>query len=90
MTDEKKNSLFKKIGKTAVKTGSDTAKGVVLGAVTGAAVDAAKEGLKQVAEVSGLTDKTDESKKSLENQFKKKENEVKKKFVKEAIKRSLK
>lgn len=90
MTDEKKESVFKKVGKGALKTGSDSAKGAIMGTVTAAAAGAVKEGIKQATDASGATQKADSAKGGLEGQIKQKENEMKKKFVKEAIKRSLK
>jgi hypothetical protein len=90
MVEDKKDGLIKKFGKTAVKTGSNSAKGVIMGAVTGVATDMAKEGVKQVADATGLTKKTEETKGGFEDKLKKKESEVKKKIIKEAFKQSLK
>ena len=90
MTDDKKDGLMKKIGKTAIKTGSDSAKGAIKGTVTGVAAGVVKDGIKQATDKSGLTKKAEETKGGFDDQLKKKENEVKKKIVKEAFKRSLK
>ena len=90
MTDEKKDGLFKKVGKGAVKVGTDSAKGAIKGTVSAAAAGVVKEGIKQATDASGLTDKKESAKGGIEGQLKQKENEVKKKLIKEGIKRSLK
>ncbi len=90
MADEKKDGLIKKFGKSAVKAGSDSTKGAIKGTVAGMAAGVVKEGVKQAADASGITKKAEDTKGGLDGQLKKKENEVKKKIVKEAFKRSLK
>lgn len=86
MSDEKKSGLLKKIG----KAGTDSAKGAIKGTITGAAAGVVKEGIKQAADSSGLTQKSEETKSGIQGQLKDKENEIKKKIVKEAFKKSFK
>lgn len=87
---EKKDGLMKKFGKSALKAGSDSTKGAIKGTIAGAAVGAVKEGIKQATDASGINKAAEDTKGGLQDQLKKKENEVKKKIVKEAIKQSFK
>lgn len=90
MPEEKKEGKFSKLGKSAFKAGTGSAKGAIIGAVSGVAAETIKDGIKQATDATGVTEKKDQAKGSFDKQLKDKENEVKKKLVKEALKRSLK
>jgi hypothetical protein len=100
--NEEKDPLIKKLGKSVVKTSGEIVKGAVVGAIKEVATEKAKDGLKKAAshvsnQMNPATalDEQDKQKDSpaMRKLLEKKdelENQVKKKIIKEVVKKSLK